>query len=86
MTSSTVHARASGSILLHFDGEVLEVFGEPNALRFHVAEGLSMEISEGRGVRCSISTDQKLRISLNVDVERVEDVRKLARAVEFAIQ
>ncbi|MFF7332497.1 hypothetical protein ACIQU5_03175 [Streptomyces sp. NPDC090306] len=68
----------SDTVMLCFDGRVLEVFGFTDASRFHVWERPRIEIGEGRRFRrFTIVTRGGRRHPLLYDAERLADLRAL---------
>ncbi|UXX91890.1 hypothetical protein N7U49_04990 [Streptomyces sp. AD2-2] len=73
---------ATDSVLLSFDGRVLEVFGYADAARYHVWEEPRIQFRTGRLRRLTITTKHGRSHSLLYDAHRLPDLQVLAERLE----
>ncbi|WP_327111625.1 hypothetical protein OG206_02315 [Streptomyces sp. NBC_01341] len=78
-------ATASDSVLLTFDGRVLEVFGYVDAARYHIWEEPRLEFGTGRFRRMTITVRSGRRQSIPYDADRLPGLRLLADLVGRAL-
>ncbi|MFF3123641.1 hypothetical protein ACFVRD_15005 [Streptomyces sp. NPDC057908] len=79
MTPTPFHeAPATDSVLLSFDGRVLEVFGYTDAARYHIWEEPRLEFRPGRSRRLTITTKHGRRHSIPYDPHRLVGLQALA--------
>ncbi|MFC4506348.1 MULTISPECIES: hypothetical protein [Streptomyces] len=71
-------APANDSVLLSFDGRVLEVFGYVDDARYHVWEEPRIEIGTGRFRRLTITVRSGRRHSIPYDAHLLPGVQVLA--------
>lgn len=71
--------RASESVLISFDGRVLEVFGFIDVYRIHLAFQPRIEIVEGKRPRLRIVPTAGGTLRCGLDPERVDEARVRAR-------
>ncbi|KUF19001.1 MULTISPECIES: hypothetical protein [Streptomyces] len=86
MTAAPLYeAPASDSVLLTFDGRVLEVFGYVDAARYHVWEGPRMEFGTGRFRRVVITVRSGRRQSVPYDADRRAGLEELAAVLARSV-
>lgn len=77
--------RASESVLISFDGRVLEVFGFIDVYRIHLAFQPRIEIVEGRRPRLRIVPTAGGTLRCGLDPERVDEARVRSRQLADAL-
>lgn len=78
--------RASESIVVGFDGRVLEVFGFIDVYRIHLAFQPRMEIVEGKRPRLRIVPTAGGTLRCGLDPDRVDEARDCARRLAAALE
>ncbi|MEU5647542.1 hypothetical protein [Streptomyces milbemycinicus] len=79
MTSPIFHETpARDSVLLSFDGRVLEVFGYVDDARYHLWERPRLEFRPGRSRRASIVTRHGRRHTIPYDAHLLPGLQALA--------
>lgn len=83
MTPTPPYEAPTGdSVLLSFDGRVLEVFGYADAARYHIWEEPRLEFGSGRFRRMTITVRSGRRHSIPYDADRFAGLRELSDLVE----
>lgn len=78
--------RVSESVLISFDGRVLEVFGFIDVYRIHLAFQPRMEIVEGKRLRLRIVPTAGGTLRCGLDPDRVDEARDCARRLAAALE
>ncbi|WP_369373445.1 hypothetical protein [Streptomyces sp. cg36] len=78
-------APASDTVLLAFDGRVLEVFGYVDDARYHVWEGPRLDFTTGRFRRLAITVRSGRRHSIPYDEQRLPALRALADRIARSV-
>lgn len=79
-------APTSDSVLLSFDGRVLEVFGYVNTARYHVWEEPRLEFTSGRRFHSlTIRLRSGRRHTMPYDAHRLPGLRALAEVLERGV-
>ncbi|MFI1335306.1 hypothetical protein ACH4U7_35400 [Streptomyces sp. NPDC020845] len=78
MTTPLHEAPATDSVLLTFDGRVLEVFGLTGTHRYHIWQEPHLEFSHGRHPWLTIVLGQGGCHSFGYDPHRLDGLRALA--------
>lgn len=84
MATSCDEVWVSKTVLLCFDGHVLEVFGLLDTHRFNVAMGLEIDVLEGRSPKCKIKAKLGPSMTVYCDRDRLEELRAFAKVVAHA--
>jgi hypothetical protein len=75
---SWYEAQASPTVLLAFDGRVLEVFGFTDTHRYHIWQEPRLEFSHGRRPTATITSGRGLHLWFPYDAHRFDGLRALA--------
>ena len=82
--SSTHEAWATDTVLLTFDGDVLELFGFTDTHRLHIAHRPALQFSDGRRPRLQITDDNGSSHAFEYDPGRREGLDALAEHLRSA--
>lgn len=66
------------TVLISFDGRILELFGYSDTHRLHIWQAPRLEFGTGRNPRMTIVTGRGMRHSLPYDAHRLDALRLFA--------
>ncbi|MFI5476252.1 hypothetical protein ACIA6D_39425 [Streptomyces cacaoi] len=78
MTTPPYEVLVTDTVLISFDGRILELFGYSDTHRIHIRQAPRLEFGTGRNPRMTIVTGPGTRHSLPYDPHRLDGLRALA--------